>query len=119
MLCPPDKYHTPGFDRCTQTIGSEGLLGEVEPFHRIRAVQSGLVLRVDDAARDDASGFVGQEQGHPRIGQIDLPLIEDSPGGTQNGCVGVDFADDMRTGSRIDAQRDRAPPTLLDLVRDQ
>ena len=119
MLGAADEYDPPRLDGGAEPVGAQGLFGEVETFHCVGLVQCPLVLGVDNAAGHDASVLVGQEEGHPRVGEVGLPLVQDPACGTQDGAVRVDLPQNVGSGPGIDAVRDRTTPALLDLLGDE
>ena len=116
---PRTNTHVPRLDGRAEPVGPQRLFGEVEALYRVGPIHGPLVLRVDDAAGDDAAGLVGEEQGHPRIGQIGLPVVQDPTRGAQDNAVRVDLPENLGSGLGVNVRRDRAPPALLDLFGDE
>jgi hypothetical protein len=58
-------------------------------------------------------------RGHPRIGEIRLPLVQDPACGAQDDTVRVDIPENLRSGLGVNVRRDRAAPALLDLLGDE
>ena len=96
MFSAADEYDPARLDGRAEPVGAEGLFGEVETLHCVGPIHRPLVLRVDDAAGNDAAVLVGEEEGHPRIGEVCLPLVQDPACGAQNDAVRVDFPEDLR-----------------------
>ena len=119
MFSAADEYDPARLDWRAKPVRAEGLFREVETLHCVGPIHRPFVLRVDDAAGNDAAVLVGQEKGQPRIGEVCLPLVQDSACGTQNDAVRVDFPEDLGAGLGIDAGRDRTAPALLDLLGDK
>ena len=92
---------------------------KTNPSAALALSSSPLVLGVDDAPRHDPAVLVGEEEGHPRVREVGLPLVQDPAGGAQDGAVRVDLPEDVGPGRGIDVVRDRAPPALLDLLGHQ
>ena len=100
MFSAADEYDPARLDWRAEPVCAEGLFGEVETLHCVGPIHRPLVLRVDDAAGNDAAVLVGQEKGHPRIGEVCLPLVQDPACGTQNDAVRVDLPEDLRARPR-------------------
>src|SRR6476469_5094124 len=98
MLSTTDEYDAACLDGRTEPVGAQGLFGEVEALYCVGPIHGPLVLRVDDTAGNDAAGLVGEEEGHPRIGEIRLPLVQDPACGAQDDTVRVDLPEDLRSG---------------------
>ena len=78
MFSAADEYDPARLDGRAKPVGAEGLFREVETLHCVGPIHRPFVLRVDDAAGNDAAVLVGEEKGHPRIGEVCLPLVQDS-----------------------------------------
>ena len=100
MFSAADEYDPACLDGRAEPVGAEGLFGEVEALHCVGPIHGPLVLRVDDAAGNDAAVLVGEEEGHPRIGEVRLPLVQDPACGAQNDAVRVDLPENLRVRPR-------------------
>ncbi len=95
MFSAADEYDPARLDGRAEPVGAQGLFGEVEALHCVGPIHRPLVLRVDDTAGNDAAVLVGEEKGHPRIGEVRLPLVQDPTCGAQDDAVRVDFPEDL------------------------
>ena len=119
MFSAADEYDAACLDWRTEPVRAKDLFREVETLHCVGPIHRPFVLRVDDTAGNDAAGLVGEEEGHPRIGEIRLPLVQDPACGAQDDTVRVDFPENLGSGLGIDVGRDRTAPALLDLLGDE
>lgn len=97
-----DKDHSSSLDGGAQAVGAQGLFREDETFRGIGAVQSAGILGIDNAPRHDPAILVSQEEGHPGVREVVLPLVKDPAGGAQDGAVRINLTEDVRPGGGID-----------------